>query len=426
MQLYNTLSRRLEQFEPVGPVVGLYVCGITPYDTTHLGHARCYVVFDLLQRALRYHGHRVRYIQNITDIDDDILRKAREVGLPYDELGNRWLAVYRADAEALNLLPPAAWPRATREIPTMLEIAQALVARGHAYVRDGNVYFRVRTARDFGALCGWSRERMLARLREERFDPDDPRKEDPLDILMWQASAPDEPAWPSPWGPGRPGWHIECTAMAYRYLGPTLDIHGGGEDLIFSHHESERVQAESYTGVRPFVRFWVYAGTVYFDGAKMSKSLGNLVLVRDLLQRYAADALRLYLARCHYRQAFSWDEAQLAEAAALAARLRRAAAAAERTRRRAAALVGADPPGEPPAPAGRPPDGPTAEYRARFEAALDRDLDTPTAIEVLAELAGAIERGGPHAGEQAALLVELSEVLGLRLLDQPGPRWPDF
>jgi L-cysteine:1D-myo-inositol 2-amino-2-deoxy-alpha-D-glucopyranoside ligase len=426
MQLYNTLSRRLEQFEPVGPVVGLYVCGITPYDTTHLGHARCYVVFDLLQRALRYRGHRVRYIQNITDIDDDILRKAREVGLPYDELGNRWLAVYRADVEALNLLPPAVWPRATREIPTMLEIAQALVARGHAYVRDGNVYFRVRAAPDFGALCGWSRERMLARLREERFDPDDPRKEDPLDILMWQASAPDEPAWPSPWGPGRPGWHIECTAMAYRYLGPTLDIHGGGEDLIFSHHESERVQAESYTGVRPFVRFWVYAGTVYFDGAKMSKSLGNLVLVRDLLQRYSADALRLYLARCHYRQAFTWDEAQLAEAAALAARLRRAATAAERTRRPAAALVGADPPGDPPAPSARPPVGPTAEYRARFEAALDHDLDTPTAIAVLDELAGAIERGGPHAGEQAALLVELSEVLGLRLLDQPVPRWPDF
>ncbi|MBX5490532.1 MAG: cysteine--tRNA ligase [Chloroflexi bacterium] len=424
MQLYNTLSRRLEPFEPAGPVVRLYVCGVTPYDTTHLGHARCYVVFDLLQRALRYYGHRVRYIQNITDIDDDILRKAREVGVPWDELGNRWLAVYRADVEALNLLPPAVWPRATREIPAMVEIAQALVARGHAYVREGHVYFRVRSAPDFGALCGWSRARMIARLREERFDPDDPRKEDPLDILMWQPSAPDEPAWPSPWGPGRPGWHIECTTMAYRHLGPTIDIHGGGEDLIFSHHESERVQAESFTGVRPFVRFWMYAGTVYFDGAKMSKSLGNLVLVRDLLRRYSADAVRLYLARCHYRQAFTWDEAQLAEAAALVEQLRRAAAVEQA---RTPALVGADPPADdPPVPRARLHDGPTAEYRARFEAALDADLDTPAAVELLAELASVIERGGAHAGEQAALLVELSEVLGLRLLDQPGTRWPDY
>lgn len=429
MQLYNTLHRRLEQFTPAGPVVGLYVCGVTPYDTTHLGHARCYTVFDLLQRALRYQGHQVRYIQNITDIDDDILRKSREVGVPYDELGNRWMAIFRGDVEALNLLPPAAWPRATREIPTMIEICQALIARGQAYEREGNVYFRVSTAPDFGALCGWNVVQMIERLREERFDPDDPRKEAPLDILMWQRSAPDEPAWESPWGGGRPGWHIECTAMAYRHLGATLDFHGGGEDLLFSHHESERVQAESYTGVQPFVRFWMYAGTVYCDGAKMSKSLGNLVLVRELLPRYSGDAIRLYLARCHYRQHLTWDEAQLQDAAVLAARLQAAAAnASAPARAREAAVAGACT-GER-GSVGRAgtarDEGPGDDYRARFAAALDDDLDSPTAIGVLTDLAGAIERGGSQAPAQAALLVELGEVLGLRLAGQPTTRWPDF
>src|ERR671932_1082357 len=307
MQLYNTLSRRLEPFAPAGPTLTMYVCGVTPYDTTHLGHARCYVVFDLLQRYLRYRGQDVRYVQNVTDVDDDVLRKAREVGLPYLELGNRNLAIFRNDMEALNVLPPAVWPRATVEVPAMLEIAEALVARGLAYERDGNVYFRVAAARDFGALCRWSREQMIARLREERFDPDDPRKEDPLDILMWQAAAPGEPTWESPWGPGRPGWHIECTAMALKYLGTTIDVHGGGEDLIFSHHESERAQAETYTGMRPFVRFWVYAGTVYAGQAKMSKSLRNLVLVRDLLRNHHPDALRLYLLDHHYRDVWEYE-----------------------------------------------------------------------------------------------------------------------
>lgn len=408
MQLYNTLSRRLEPFAPAGPTVTMYVCGVTPYDTTHLGHARCYVVYDILQRYLRYRGHAVRYVQNVTDVDDDLLRKAREVGMPYDEVARLNLEIFRHDMEALNVLPPTVWPRATEEVPTMLEITAALLARGQAYERDGNVYFRVRTAPDFGALSRRSREEMIARLREERFDPDDPRKEDPLDVLMWQAAAPGEPTWASPWGPGRPGWHIECTAMALRYLGPTIDVHGGGEDLLFSHHESERAQAESYTGVRPFVRFWMYAGTVYNGTEKMSKSLRNLVLVRELVPRYGADAVRLYLAREHYRTHLTYDEAGLAEAARLVARLRRAAALAA--------------PGE-----GPPPTLPASdEYRARFEAAMDADLDTPAALEVLRDLADEIERdrGGPIAGARAHLLLELAEVLGLRLADQPTTVWP--
>jgi cysteinyl-tRNA synthetase len=424
MQLYNTLSRRLEPFTPTGPTVGIYVCGVTPYDTTHLGHARCYVVFDLLQRYLRYRGHDVRYIQNITDVDDDVLRKAREVGLPYLELGNRNLAIFRNDMEALNVLPPAVWPRATAEVPAMLEIVEALVARGLAYERDGNVYFRVAAAPDFGALSHWSREQMIDRLREERFDPDDPRKEDPLDILMWQASAPGEPSWSTPWDGGRPGWHIECTAMALRHLGTTLDVHGGGEDLLFSHHESERAQAETYTGVKPFVRFWMYAGTVYFGAEKMSKSLGNLVLVRELLPRYSADAIRLYLAREHYRTHLTYEEGRLAEAEDLVGRLRSAAVAAVDTRQPAVAASRAG--------AGRAAEAARSQaegdFRARFEAAMDADLDTPGAVAVLLDLTAAIERqrDPAAAADQANLLVELGEVLGLRLRGQPSTTWPDF
>jgi L-cysteine:1D-myo-inositol 2-amino-2-deoxy-alpha-D-glucopyranoside ligase len=414
MQLYNTLSRRLEPFAPAGPAMTMYVCGVTPYDTTHLGHARCYVVYDVLQRYVRYQGHDVRYVQNVTDVDDDLLRKAQELGQPFDEVARVNLDILRRDMEALNVLPPAVWPRATQEVPTMLEIAEALVARGQAYAREGNVYFRAAAAPDFGALSRRTPEEMITRLREERFDPDDPRKEHPLDILMWQAAAPGEPTWESPWGPGRPGWHIECTAMALRHLGTTIDIHGGGEDLIFSHHDSERAQAEAYTGVQPFVRFWVYAGTVYAGQEKMSKSLRNLVLVRELLPRYSGDAIRLYLAQEHYRAHLTFEEARLADAAELVERLRAAAALAA--------------PGEGPAPAraeeARVPA--SDDYRARFEAAMDADLDTPGAVEVLRDLTAAIEgdRGGPAALGRAALLTDLASVLGLRLAGQPGTVWP--
>ncbi len=406
MQLYNTLSRRLEPFAPAGPAMTMYVCGVTPYDTTHLGHARCYVVYDLLQRYVRYRGHDVRYVQNVTDVDDDLLRKARELGKPYDVVARENLEILRRDMEALNVLPPAVWPRATQEVPTMLEIAQTLVARGQAYAREGNVYFRAASASDFGTLSRRSPEQMIARLREERFDPDDPRKEDPLDILMWQAAAPGEPTWDSPWGPGRPGWHIECTAMALRHLGTTIDVHGGGEDLIFSHHESERVQAECYTGVQPFVRFWMYAGTVYAGREKMSKSLRNLVLVRELLPRYSGDAIRLYLAQEHYRAHLTFEEARLAEAAALVERLRAVAALAA--------------PGEGPTPLGAQAAIVPAsdDFRARFEGA----------VEVLRDLAAAVESDpiGPAALGRASLLNELASVLGLRLAGQPGTVWPEY
>ena len=414
MQLYNTLSRRLEPFAPAGPTMTMYVCGVTPYDTTHLGHARCYVVYDVLQRYVRYRGHDVRYVQNVTDVDDDLLRKARELGQPYDEVTRVNLDILRRDMEALNVLPPAVWPRATQEVPTMLEIAEALVERGQAYARDGNVYFRAAAAADFGALSRRTPEEMIARLREERFDPDDPRKEHPLDILMWQAAAPGEPTWDSPWGPGRPGWHVECTAMALRHLGTTIDVHGGGEDLIFSHHESERAQAQTYSGVQPFVRFWVYAGTVYAGQDKMSKSLRNLVLVRELLPRYSGDAIRLYFAQEHYRAHLTYEEPRLADAADLAERLRAAAALAA--------------PGEGPAPGEAHEASVPAsdDSRARFEAAMDADLDTPGAVEVLRDLAAVIEgdRSSPAALGRAALLNELASVLGLRLAGQPGAVWP--
>lgn len=318
MELYNTLSRRKERFTVIREPIGLYVCGVTPYDTTHVGHAFTYVVFDVLVRYLRYRGHRVRYVQNVTDIDDDILRKARELGLPWDELGRRETERFVADMAALHVLPPDHFPRATQEIAGMLEIISTLLARGNAYLSGGNVYFRVRSDPNYADIAAMPREELIAISRERGADPDDPRKEDPLDFILWQARAPGEPYWDSPWGPGRPGWHIECSAMSMKYLGETLDIHGGGLDLVFPHHENELAQSEAATG-KPFARFWVHTEHLLLDeGEKMSKSLGNVYTVPDVLARgFRGSALRYALLSVHYRKQlrFSWASLEQAEEA---------------------------------------------------------------------------------------------------------------
>src|SRR6266699_3000936 len=274
MKLFNTLTQSLEEFIPIDNTVRIYVCGITPYDTTHLGHAFTYVSFDTLMRYLEYTGCKVKYVQNVTDIDDDILRKAREVGMAWDELGRRETERYLKDMDALN-------------------------------VRRPDVYYHA----------------MLTIANERGNFPDDPRKRDPLDFVLWQAQAPGEPAWPSPWGPGRPGWHIECSAMSMRYLGPQLDIHGGGEDLAFPHHTCEIAQSEHFTGKAPFSRFWVHTGMVHQDGEKMSKSLGNLTLVSDLLKDYSADAIRVTLLSHLYRCPWECFPEDLQVATELVARL---------------------------------------------------------------------------------------------------------
>src|SRR5438132_1098817 len=310
MKLFNTLTQSLEEFAPlIDNTVRIYVCGITPYDTTHLGHAFTYVSFDTLIRYLEHLGYNVKYVQNVTDIDDDILRKAREVGMAWDELGRRETERYLKDMDALNVRRPDVYAHASQETPTMIEIIQVLLAKGLAYENAGSVYYSVSQDPNFGGMAraiGLNDYHAMLTIANERGNfPDDPRKRDPLDFVLWQAQAPGEPAWPSPWGPGRPGWHIECSSMSIHYLGPQLDIHGGGADLAFPHHTCEIAQSEHYTGKIPFSRFWVHTGIVDQDSEKMSKSLGNLTLVSDLLKNYSADAIRVTLLNHHYR--YPWE-----------------------------------------------------------------------------------------------------------------------
>ncbi|GAC1448088.1 MAG: cysteine--tRNA ligase [Ktedonobacterales bacterium] len=400
MRLFNTLTQHKEPLVPLGDTVTVYVCGITPYDTTHLGHAFVNVTFDTLVRTLRWRGQPVRYVQNVTDIDDDILRKARQVGLEWDELGRRETERYLADLRAIGVAMPDHYVRATDEIPEMLELIQALLTNGHAYERDGWVYFRVASDPGFGQLAeaaGYVGYDTWLRTANERGNaPNDPRKDDPLDFVLWQAQQPGEPAWPSPWGPGRPGWHIECSAMATRYLGPRIDIHGGGADLVFPHHTCEIAQSENASGKRPFAGIWMHVAMVRQDGEKMSKSLGNLTRVSELLADYSPDAIRLLLLGHHYRETWEYRQDEMPRVAELADQLARASMADTGDTADIA---------DPAAP----------ERRARDEcmAALDDDLDTPRAVAALNTLAEAILSGAAPGG--GATLRELASVLGLRL-----------
>ena len=303
MRLYDTSRREVVAFEP-GPVVTIYTCGITPYDAAHLGHAAVYVTFDVVQRRLRDLGHRTQCVRNITDVDDDILRKARELGVHYLDLAAGQIALFERDMQALNVLPVHSTPRATSAIPDILGFIAMVLDRGHAYRAGGAVYFDVSSFGSFGQVSHLERREMLALAGERGGNPDDPFKDDPLDFVLWQPSAEDEPAWDSLWGKGRPGWHIECSALAMRELGTTIDLHGGGSDLVFPHHECEAAQSEAATG-QLFVRHWMHVGMVRLGGEKMSKSLGNLVFVHTLLESHEPAAIRLALLSQHYRT--SWE-----------------------------------------------------------------------------------------------------------------------
>jgi L-cysteine:1D-myo-inositol 2-amino-2-deoxy-alpha-D-glucopyranoside ligase len=396
MRLYNTLSRDIETFAPQGESATVYVCGITPYDTTHLGHAFTYTALDILIRYLEFRGYSIEYVQNVTDIDDDILRKAAEVGENWNKLGDRWTAHFIRDMIALNVRAPDHFPRATSIIPQIIDVVQQLLDAGVAYESGGSVYFHIDAWSEYGTLSRLPRDAMLPIANERGNDPEDPNKHDPLDFVLWQAGSPGEPSWESPWGPGRPGWHIECSTMAMHLLGNTIDIHGGGGDLAFPHHESEIAQAEGATGERPFVRRWVHTAMVRHEGEKMSKSLGNLVMVDDLLKDWSPDALRLYLAGHHYREPWSHDLQELEQAEKLARKLVLAAAAES----------------GPLEPLG------CAFLREAFVEALDEDLDTPHAIHRLEQLAEAILDGaavGQDVRSAQRTLRSMSQVLGLRL-----------
>ncbi|HEX2047457.1 MAG TPA: cysteine--tRNA ligase [Acidimicrobiales bacterium] len=322
MRLFDTARQAVVPFEP-GPLVKMYTCGITPYDATHVGHAATYVLYDVLQRRLRDLGHETQCVRNITDVDDDILRKAREVGVPYLELAAAEVARFQSDMRALGMLPVFSEPAASSAIHDILGFIGMVLDRGHAYQAAGAVYFSVSSFERFGQVSHLGREEMLELAAERGGNPDDPAKRDPLDFVLWQPSAPDEPVWESMWGPGRPGWHIECSALALRELGTTIDLHGGGTDLIFPHHESEAAQSEAATGER-FVRHWLHAPMVEYEGTKMSKSLGNLVFISELVKEWDPMAVRLAILDHSYRAPWRWHEGLLHEATERLERWRRA------------------------------------------------------------------------------------------------------
>jgi len=417
--IYNTLTRAVEPFETLEPgVVRMYVCGVTPYDEAHIGHAMSAVVFDVIRRYLEFRGYSVRHIVNFTDVDDKVIARAAQLGRDPLELSSELAEEFLAQLRELNVLPATAYPRVTRTIPQIIAFIQGLIERGHAYVADGDVYFRVASDPDYGKLSGRSLEDMLAGTRFEV----DPRKESPADFALWKAARPGEPAWDSPWGPGRPGWHIECSAMSMQHLGEQIDIHGGGTDLIFPHHENEIAQSECLTG-KPFARYWVHNGMLQLVNPetrqveKMSKSLGNVVTVARFLERYDADVFRLIVLSSSYRSPLTYNDEVAADNARKLDRL----------------LTGLQP------PIGALTEGPpvaaladaVATARARFVEAMDADFNTAGALAALFELVRAINTardagvgGAPFVAAQNALR-ELAGVLGLRLNPRPAAKVQD-
>jgi len=395
MKVYNTLSGQKEEFLPQGDVVKMYVCGVTPYDNCHIGHAMSYIIFDVIRRYLRFRGYKVKYVQNITDIDDKIIDRAGKLGISTDELAQKYTDSYSADMDALNISRADVYPRATEEIPKIIEVIQGLIDKGYAYPAGGSVYFRVRSVPDYGKMAHRTLESMIA--MECAVGGEE--KEHPMDFALWKAAKPGEPSWSSPWGNGRPGWHIECSAMSLKYLGDTLDIHGGGQDLIFPHHENEIAQSESFTGKKPFVKYWLHNGLVQLGEDKMSKSLGNLITIKEALGRYSADAIRIFILSSHYHSPLTYSEEALEAAERGADRLRQAAYSKGR-----GGKFGESVDVEP--------------YQQRFTEAMDDDFNAPQALATLFDLARDINRAyeaGLETVEAQKVLLELAGILGLAL-----------
>jgi cysteinyl-tRNA synthetase len=391
VELYNTLTRTKEPFEPQDDPISIYVCGVTPYDDAHLGHAMSIIIFDTLRRYLEWRGHAVRFVYNFTDVDDKMIARAARLNISVAELAARQIEQFQKEWHALNIRPADVHPRATQEIPKMIEVIQGLVDRDLAYPAGGDVYFRVAQQPGYGKLARRNLDDMIAGSRVET----NTQKEHPMDFTLWKAAKEGEPAWDSPWGQGRPGWHIECSAMSLRYLGEQIDLHGGGMDLVFPHHENEIAQSEAFTGKVPFVRHWMHNAMMQLGDEKMSKSLGNIITLRDGLDRYGADAIRLFVLGGQYRSPLTYSEESLAASARGAERLHGAAA-----------LIAGEADGA----------IDTAAYRDRFIAAMDDDLGAAQALAALFDLAREINRvrdSGEPAGAGVALLRELGGVLGL-------------
>ena len=398
MRLHNTLTGKIEEFIPLDQEVRMYVCGITPYSESHLGHTRMVVVFDVLRRYLEYRGLKVKHVQNYTDIDDKLIARAEREGVPMAHVADRFIKEFERDIKELNVLPAHVYPRATEEVPAILSMIEGLIVKGFAYQgpeRDGarDVYYRVNKKDDYGKLSKRSLESMLVGARIEPLEG----KENPMDFTLWKGAKPGEPAWDSPWGPGRPGWHIECSAMSLRHLGAQIDLHGGGLDLVFPHHENEIAQTEAYTGQVPFSHFWLHNGFLQLGEENMSKSLGNLITMREALDLYGPDAVRVFILGTSYRSPLTYTEEAAKGAMNAVERLRHALSTLEAG------------PGEPVE---------SALYRERFIAAMEEDLNTSAALATLFDLAREINRGRDASrpvGDAQAALRELAGVLGLQL-----------
>lgn len=393
--IYNSRSRKKEEFKTLQPgKVNMYVCGVTVYDDPHVGHARCYVSFDAIHRHLLARGYEVTYARNFTDVDDKIIKRAQEMGISTEELAQRYIQSFTEDMKALGILPATIEPKATEHIEDIVTAVQGLIEKGHAYAVDGDVYFAVGSFEGYGGLSGRDLEDLQAGARVQV----NTRKKNPLDFALWKASKPGEPKWESPWGQGRPGWHIECSVMSQKYLGATLDIHGGGKDLIFPHHENELAQAEALSG-RPFVNYWVHNGFVQVNQEKMSKSLGNFFTIKDILKITRPEALRLFLLSSHYRSPLDFSDQALDEAAQGLSRLYRALAAAKEA---AEETVSQD--------LTRPEDQARLEeidqIAESFEQAMDDDFNTAGATGALFALARLTNRlaAEPKRPERDALL----------------------
>ena len=367
----------------------MYVCGVTPYSESHIGHAMSYVLFDVIRRYLAYRDYKVKYVQNFTDIDDKLIKRANEAGTTVKELAEKFIASYFEDMDALNIKRADIYPRATEEVPKIIEVISGLVEKGHAYPVAGDVYFRVSSFPEYGKLSHRRPEDMISESGNENI------KENPMDFALWKTAKPGEPQWDSPWGPGRPGWHIECTAMSIKYLGETIDIHGGGNDLVFPHHENEIAQSEAFTGKAPFARYWIHNGLLQLGSQKMSKSLGNLITIKDALSRHSPDAIRLFILSSHYRSPLTitddgWDATEKG-----VERLRQAA-----QRKGGSGTPALD----------------ASTYRQRFIESMDDDFNTAQATAAVFDLARDMNRSaeeGKSISDAQAILMELSGVLGL-------------
>ncbi|UPW17105.1 cysteine--tRNA ligase [Agarivorans sp. TSD2052] len=393
LQIYNTLTRKKQAFKPlVEGKVGMYVCGITIYDYCHIGHARTFVAFDTVARYLRWSGYELNFVRNITDVDDKIIKRAAENGESCEALTERFTAAMHADFDALNMLRPDIEPRVTTHMPEIIEVIEKLIANGHAYLAEsGDVLFEVSTYADYGKLSLQNLDMLQAGARVEVEED----KRSPLDFVLWKSAKPGEPMWDSPWGQGRPGWHIECSAMNMKHLGEVFDIHGGGSDLTFPHHENEIAQS-CCAHKTNYVNYWMHSGMVQVDKEKMSKSLGNFFTIKDVLEVYDPETVRYFLLSGHYRSQLNYSEDNLKQSRSALERLY--------TALRGVALQPIT-------------DSAAQDYRAQFKAAMDDDFNTPEALPVLFELAKEINRAKDSdaalAGQYASLLLELSAVLGI-------------